>query len=108
MEKTTKINYSIIRTRNSEFDRYKSNMKSLYVRLPKGALIWKGQNENARKLEKIATQYATLIGSDVEFELRTGFGVRVEYGSILQSKQELVVDDVYTDTDSVYCICKYN
>lgn len=90
MEKTTKINYSIIRTRNSEFDRYKSNMKSLFVRLPNGALIWKGQSENARTLEKMATRYASAVGSDIDFELLTGFGVRVEYGSILQCKQETI------------------
>ena len=73
---------SILRTRNSEFDRYRSNMKSLFVRLPNGALVWKGQHENAPTLEGIARRYAYAVGSDVEYELRTGHGIRVEYGSI--------------------------
>lgn len=83
MEKTKGI--SILRTRNSEFERYRSNTKSLFLRLNGGALVWIGQHENAKALEKTAISYAKSSGCPVDFELRTGHGILVESGTIYQS-----------------------
>ena len=83
MEKTKKL--SVLKTRNSEFERYRSNTKSLFVRPCGGVLVWKAQHENAKELEKFAIQYARAFGCDMDFELRTGHGIRVEHGSIYQS-----------------------
>ncbi len=83
MEKTKGI--SILKTRNSEFERYRSNTKSLFVRTHGGVLLWTAQHESAKELEKRAIRYARAVGCDIDFELRTGHGIRVEHGSIYQS-----------------------
>lgn len=76
---------SVLKTRNSEFERYRSNTKSLFLRVYGGALVWIGQHENATTLEKTAISYAKSSGCPVEFELRTGHGILVESGTIYQS-----------------------
>lgn len=81
MEKT-KAKLSIIKTRNSEFERYRSNLKTIWVRPANGELIWKGQHESAKVLEGYAKLYAHCVGCPVDFELRTGHGILVEFGSI--------------------------
>ena len=82
MEEATKRKVSVIKARNSEFEHYRSNLKSLWVRPVKGELIWKGQHESAKALEKEAVYYARVIGCPVDFELRTGHGILVEFGTI--------------------------
>ena len=75
---------SVLKTRNSEFERYRSNMKSLFF-VYGDALVWIGQHENANTLEKTAISYAKSSNCPVEFELRTGHGIIVESGTIYQS-----------------------
>ena len=76
---------SVLKTRNSEFERYRSNTKSLFLRSNGGALVWIGQHENANTLEKTAVSYAKSSGCPIDFELRTGHGILVESGTIYQS-----------------------
>lgn len=76
---------SVLKTRNSEFERYRSNTKSLFIRVYGGPLAWIGQHENATILEKVVMAYAKSSGCPIEFELRTGHGILVESGTIYQS-----------------------
>ena len=82
MEEATKRKVSVIKARNSEFEHYRSNLKSLWVRPVKGELIWKGQHESAKVLEGYARLYQHCVGCPVDFELRTGHGILVEFGTI--------------------------
>ena len=88
MEKTTKT-ITLMRTRNSEFTRYRSNIKSLFIRRLDDVLIWKGQHENADVLEGYAKQYAAIYDIDIEYELRTATGIRVEFGTITHRKKAI-------------------
>lgn len=83
METTKKrsVKYNLARTRNSEFETYRSNLKTLFVR-NHGQLEWRGQHEQAEVLESRARQVAAIYGISVEFELRTGTGILVEWGSV--------------------------
>lgn len=80
-KKTRSVTYNLARTRNSEFEKYRSNLKTLFVR-NSGVLEWRGQHESAEVLERRARQIAAIYGISLEFELRTGTGIRVEWGTI--------------------------
>lgn len=79
---TTKKRFTIIRTRNSQYSRYRSNIKSLFVRRYGLPLEYRGQHENAEVLAKRALTYAQIVGDGLEYELRTGTGIAVERGEI--------------------------
>lgn len=84
MEKRTK-KLTLVITRNSEFARYESDIKILWL---KYGTFYKylGQHENADKLEQTAMRYIMEYGkpTPVNFDIRTGTGIVVEYGTIFE------------------------
>ena len=88
MEETKAIptlKFTLIKTRNSEFKRYQSNVKTLFVRIGDGDLSWRGQHENAQALERHVLTLARLYQLDVSFSLRTGTGIVVETGRTIHT-----------------------
>ena len=84
MEKRTK-KLTLIKTRNSEFERYESDIKILWL---KYSTFYKylGQHESADQLEQRAKFYIRQYGmsTPVNFDIRTGTGIVVEYGTIFE------------------------
>lgn len=75
----------LIKTRNSEFERYESDMKVLFAKY--GAICkYIAQHENATELERKLKQWVTIYGKElpVVYDIRTGTGIIVEYGILLE------------------------
>lgn len=83
MEQTSQKRFTIIRTRNSAYSRYRSNIKTLFIRRHGLPLEYRGQHESADVLSKRAMQYAHLINDELSYELRTGTGILVERGEVM-------------------------
>ena len=83
MVETKKIIYTLVRTGTASTAKYRSNMKSLFIRRHGLPLEYRGQHERCDVLADKALAYARLIGDELTYELRTGAGVCVERGSVL-------------------------
>lgn len=62
-------------------ERYSANIKCLFVRL-NGTLVYSGQHERCDKLEQKALTLAANANKNIEFEIKTGFGVLIERGKV--------------------------
>ena len=83
MEKRKKT--TLIKTRNSEFERYKCDVKVLYAKY--GSICkYIAQHENAEELEKQLIKWCAIWGKTlpVDFDIRTGTGIVVEYGTLIE------------------------
>lgn len=75
----------LIKTRNSEFERYESDMKVLFAKY--GAICkYIAQHESANELERKLKQWVAIYGKElpVAYDIRTGTGIIVEYGILLE------------------------
>lgn len=84
MEKRTK-KLVLIKTRNSEFERYESDVKILWLKY--GSICkYLGQHESAEQLEKRLTRYIREYGrpTPAQYDIRTGTGIIVEYGTVFE------------------------
>lgn len=62
-------------------DRYSANVKCLFLRI-NGSLVYSGQHERCDVLEKKVLTIATNTKANIDFEIKTGFGVLVERGKV--------------------------
>ena len=62
-------------------ERYSANVKCLFVRI-NGTMIYSGQHERCDKLEQKVLTLAANINKNVDFEIKTGFGVLIERGKV--------------------------
>lgn len=62
-------------------ERYSSNIKCLFVRI-NGTMIYSGQHERCDKLEQKALTLAANTNKNIDFEIKTGFGVLIERGKV--------------------------
>lgn len=62
-------------------DRYSANIKCLFLRI-NGTMVYSGQHERCDVLEKRALTFATNTKANIDFEIKTGFGVLVERGKV--------------------------
>ena len=83
MVKNEKVIYTLIRTGTASKSKYRSNIKSLFIRRHGLPLEYRGQHENCDELASKALMYAKIIGDELDYELRTGAGILVERGSVL-------------------------
>lgn len=75
----------IIKTRNAEFERYESDVKILFAKY--GTICkYIAQHENANELEKRLKQWVAIYGKTlpINYDIRTGTGIVVEYGSLIE------------------------
>ena len=79
------LKFTLIKARYSEFARYQSNVKSLFIRIGDGGLSWRGQHEDATVLEKRVLRLAQLYQVDITFMLSTGVGIVVEAGKTVHT-----------------------
>lgn len=81
MEKRKKT--TLIKTRNSEFERYESDVKILFAKY--GSICkYIAQHERADVLEARLKQWVEVYGKSlpVSYDIRTGTGIVVEYGTL--------------------------
>ena len=90
MVKTEKVIYTLIRTGTSSKAKYRSNIKSLFIRRHGLPLEYRGQHERCDVLANNALDYARLIGDELNYELRTGAGVCVERGSVIAIREKTI------------------
>ncbi len=62
-------------------ERYSANIKCLFVRI-NGTMIYSGQHERCDKLEQKALTLAANTNKNIDFEIKTGFGVLIERGKV--------------------------
>lgn len=62
-------------------DRYSANIKCLFIRV-NGVMVYAGQHERCDVLEKKALTMATYTKANIDFEIKTGFGVLIERGKV--------------------------
>lgn len=79
----TRKKYTLTRTRNGEYERYYSDIKTLFVSHDGKYWRYIAQHEQAPVLENMAKQRAALCGYDcLRFEIKTGTGIIVEFGQV--------------------------
>lgn len=80
---TARKKYLMTFTRNSEYERYYSDIKVLFVSYDGKMWRYLGQHEKAEKLETLAKARAQYAGCDaLRFQIKTGTGILVEFGNI--------------------------
>ena len=82
---TARKKYTLTTTRNAEYERYYSDMKTLFVSYDGKMWRYIGQHEQAPILERMAKARAKIIGCErLRFHIKTGTGILVEFGTITE------------------------
>lgn len=77
--------YTVTTTRNGEYERYFSDIKTLFVSYDGKMWRYIGQHEQAHILEHMARIRAQIIGCErLRFQIKTGTGILVEFGTITE------------------------
>ena len=80
---TGKKRYTVTTTRNAEYERYFSDMKTLFVSYDGKFWRYIGQHEQAPALERMAKRRAEVMGYErLRFQIKTGTGILVEFGIV--------------------------